>query len=75
MAKNQRLALNPSKINGVCGRLLCCLNYENELYEENKVGMPNVGEEIVVNGIPRIVNFVDIPNKKVVINNIEGLID
>ena len=32
MAKNQGLALNPTKINGVCGRLLCCLNYENELY-------------------------------------------
>ena len=31
MAKNQFLALNPSKINGVCGRLLCCLNYENSV--------------------------------------------
>lgn len=36
MAKNQGLALNPTKINGVCGRLLCCLNYENELYTELK---------------------------------------
>ena len=35
MAKNQGLALNPTKINGVCGRLLCCLNYENELYFYN----------------------------------------
>ena len=34
MAKNQGLALNPTKINGVCGRLLCCLNYENDLYTE-----------------------------------------
>ena len=30
MAKNQNLSLNPTKINGVCGRLLCCLNYEDE---------------------------------------------
>ena len=32
MAKNQYIALNPTKINGVCGRLLCCLNYEDEVY-------------------------------------------
>ena len=36
MAKNQLLALNPSKINGVCGRLLCCLGYENDLYTDLK---------------------------------------
>ncbi len=34
--KIKGLALNPTKINGVCGRLLCCLNYENELYTELK---------------------------------------
>lgn len=44
MAKNQSLALNPAKINGVCGRLLCCLKYENNNYDEYKKGMPNVGE-------------------------------
>lgn len=43
MAKNQFLALNPSKINGVCGRLLCCLNYENSVYSELKVGAPKLG--------------------------------
>lgn len=43
MAKNQYLALNPGKINGVCGRLLCCLNYEDELYSELKKGLPEVG--------------------------------
>lgn len=43
MAKNQYLALNPTKINGVCGRLLCCLNYEDQLYTELKKGMPEVG--------------------------------
>jgi cell fate regulator YaaT (PSP1 superfamily) len=43
MAKNQFLALNPSKINGVCGRLLCCLGYEDELYTELKKDMPTVG--------------------------------
>lgn len=43
MAKNQFLALNPAKINGSCGRLLCCLNYEDEVYTELKKGMPNIG--------------------------------
>lgn len=43
MAKNQFLALNPTKINGLCGRLLCCLNYEDEVYTELKKGLPNIG--------------------------------
>ena len=43
MAKNQFLALNPSKINGICGRLLCCLGYENNLYTELKQGFPKIG--------------------------------
>ncbi len=34
MAKNQGLALTPNKINGMCGRLLCCLSYENKTYED-----------------------------------------
>ena len=43
MAKNQFLALNPTKINGCCGRLLCCLNYEDEVYTELKKGLPTIG--------------------------------
>lgn len=43
MAKNQFLALNPSKINGVCGRLLCCLNYENETYKQLRSKLPKIG--------------------------------
>lgn len=46
MAKNQNLSLNPSKINGVCGRLLCCLTYENDNYFEYKKGLPEVGRRI-----------------------------
>ena len=43
MAKNQLLALNPTKINGVCGRLLCCLEYEDSTYTELKKTMPAIG--------------------------------
>ena len=46
MAKVQNLSLNPSKISGICGRLMCCLKFENEVYSQLKKGMPNVGERI-----------------------------
>ena len=43
MAKNQGLHLNPSKISGLCGRLMCCLEYENEYYEQACKLVPKVG--------------------------------
>lgn len=46
MAKNQNISLNPSKINGVCGRLLCCLKYEDENYKECRKCMLKVGDKI-----------------------------
>lgn len=44
MAKEQSLSLNPSKISGLCGRLMCCLKYEQEAYEEILKDMPKVGQ-------------------------------
>jgi len=46
MAKVQNLSLNPGKISGSCGRLMCCLKYENDVYIELKEGMPDVGEVV-----------------------------
>ena len=46
MAKTQNLSLNPTKISGICGRLMCCLKYENDIYLELRKGMPEVGEVI-----------------------------
>jgi len=43
MAKEQNISLNPSKISGNCGRLMCCLKYEQEVYEEKLSRLPNVG--------------------------------
>ena len=43
MAKEQNISLNPSKISGNCGRLMCCLKYENEVYEEKLQRLPNIG--------------------------------
>jgi len=46
MAKEQNLSLNPSKISGVCGRLMCCLKNEQETYEELNSNLPNVGDYV-----------------------------
>ena len=46
MAKVQNLSLNPTKISGICGRLMCCLKYENDTYYESRKGMPEQGERI-----------------------------
>jgi cell fate regulator YaaT (PSP1 superfamily) len=47
MAKEQNLALNPSKISGICGRLMCCLSYEFPVYLELKRDLPKVGKRIL----------------------------
>lgn len=43
MAKEQNLSLNPTKISGICGRLMCCLNYEQSTYEDIRKELPKVG--------------------------------
>lgn len=79
MAKEQNLSLNPTKISGVCGRLLCCLNYENEQYkkggdlfiEQSKkeaappAEPPGVGKEVVTDeGVGKVLR-IDKRNHKV----------
>ncbi len=46
MAKEQNLSLNPTKISGVCGRLMCCLKNEEETYEELNRNLPNIGDTV-----------------------------
>ena len=46
MAKTQGLSLNPTKISGLCGRLMCCLEYENNHYSETFKKMPKIGSEV-----------------------------
>lgn len=51
MAKEQNLSLNPTKISGICGRLMCCLKYENDCYcgcgANKKIAPPTVGKEVI----------------------------
>ncbi len=46
MAKEQSLSLNPTKISGICGRLMCCLKYEHEVYERLRKNLPQIGEKV-----------------------------
>lgn len=47
MAKDQGLALNPAKLSGMCGRLMCCLAYEHDTYAEAQKGLPKVGKNVI----------------------------
>ena len=47
MAKEQGLSLNPTKISGLCGRLMCCLTFEFETYRDLKQGMPRIGKTVM----------------------------
>ena len=48
MAKEQQLSLNPSKISGVCGRLMCCLTYEHAAYQELRKHLPRLGKRVKI---------------------------
>lgn len=58
MAKNQQLGLNQTKLNGLCGRLMCCLTYENDFYKEASREFPDFGDKIkTVDGNGRVIGM------------------
>ncbi|MBI4384326.1 MAG: stage 0 sporulation family protein [Nitrospinae bacterium] len=65
MAKDQGLALNPSKISGVCGRLMCCLQYEHDGYKELVKGLPKINARVETPEGPGKVVKIDILTQKV----------
>ena len=72
MAKEQNLSLNPTKISGVCGRLMCCLKNEEETYEELNRRLPNVGDYVTTeDGMKGEVHSVNVLRQlvKVVVEN------
>ena len=71
MAKEQNLSLNPTKISGVCGRLMCCLKNEEETYEELNRRLPNVGDFVTTeDGLKGEVHSVNVLRQlvKVIVN-------
>lgn len=65
MAKDQNLAGNLSKISGPCGRLLCCLNFEEEFYVEEAKDYPLLGTCVMCNSQQMYVFKIDVLNKKI----------
>ena len=67
MAKTQNLSLNPQKISGLCGRLMCCLAYENEQYKELMKDMPKINTKINNENGQGTVTYLDIFKRKVTV--------
>ena len=71
MAKEQNLSLNPTKISGVCGRLMCCLNNEEETYEMLNSQLPSTGDTVTTrDGLTGVVQSLSVLRQrvKVVVN-------
>src|SRR3989338_2276135 len=72
MEKEQSLSLNPTKISGVCGRLMCCLSYEYENYKRYLKGLPREGEKITIpEGKAKVIS-VNALKRKVLVELEEG---
>jgi len=71
MAKEQNLPLNPIKISGICGRLMCCLKYEYQVYADFRKRAPQLGKEIEFPEGKGVVVDYNVPRQKVVVE-LEG---
>jgi len=72
MAKNQGLSLSPTKISGLCGRLMCCLGYENNTYEEILSRMPKVNSWVNTKSGKGQVVYLDILRERVSVKLPQG---
>lgn len=71
-AKNQMLTLNIPKLSGACGKLICCLLYEDDLYTEAKKDFPRIGTVIHDNGVDYTVETYNVLARSVKLSNSEG---
>lgn len=67
MAKTQDLSLNPNKVSGVCGKLLCCLSYENDQYQQSRSRLPRLGQNVTTEQGPGYVHAMQILKETVTI--------
>nr|MBP3681001.1 stage 0 sporulation family protein [Clostridia bacterium] len=72
MAKEQNISLNPSKISGNCGRLMCCLKYEQEVYEEKLKKLPKVGAIVETEEGEGIVDSVEVIKEQIKVKFKDG---
>lgn len=69
MAKNQQLSLNINKLSGQCGKLKCCLKYENDQYTEAKKGLPKLNANVQFNNQKYRVTNLNLINEQITISN------
>jgi cell fate regulator YaaT (PSP1 superfamily) len=72
VAKDQGMPLNPSKISGICDRLMCCLKYEHEVYKELAARLPHVGDEVRSQGRVGRVRDVQLLRERVTVEFVDG---
>lgn len=72
MAKEQNLPLTPTKISGVCGRLMCCLSYELKEYREAQKGMPKIGSKVKYLGGKYRLDKISIFNNSAILSDSDG---
>ena len=72
MAKDQGLVLNPNKVSGQCGRLKCCLAYEQQMYREARKGLPDVGKRVITPHGRGVVRELDILRRIVRVQGEDG---
>ena len=84
MAKNQKATLDPSKISGRCGRLMCCLRYEDKVYEDLKHVLPKKGSIVkTAKGVGEVINYdvlqqqvtIELENKNKIHVSVHDIID
>lgn len=72
MAKEQDLPLNPSKISGICNRLLCCLTYEYDTYRQTKKNMPRRGKQLTVDKTQYTVTHCNVLEETVTVQELDN---
>lgn len=71
MAKNQLLALNIAKLSGQCGKLVCCLKYEDQLYSELKKDLPKLGQKIIYKDVEYKITSMNVLSRTMKLDNKE----
>ena len=74
MAKNQLLALNIAKLSGQCGKLSCCLKYEDSLYTELRVGLPKIGTRVEYHDEQFKITSMNVLTKTIKLENKENIV-
>ncbi len=74
MAKNQLLALNVDKLSGMCGKLMCCLKYEDNDYKEMTQGLPKMGSQVEYDGVVYRVTNMNVMANEAKLENYENVI-